>query len=315
MNDNNRFSFNENAIKTLKNRIVEETEFPKVIPIENCSFCNLKCSMCHHRDLKRKKGFMPLELYKKIIDEIADNNLDTQIWMTFFGEGLILKDLDYRVKYAKDKGLTNVNFNSNGNFLSYEKSKSLIEAGLDRLIVGVDAINEETYKKIRVGGNLKNVTENVINYNLLLKEIGNKNQIIEVQFIEQPLNKQESQDFIQFWSVEHHISCKLRPMLTWSGTIESEAPNLKDNLLVERLPCYWSMAVCPILDNGDVPLCGCDIECSNNMGNVYNSTIKDIWNGKLKEIRQFQRNNMWSSMPSICDKCRDWQAAYCEHVN
>ena len=35
---------------------------------------------------------------------------------TFFGEGLMLKDLPERVKYARDKGLTNIILNTNGNW-------------------------------------------------------------------------------------------------------------------------------------------------------------------------------------------------------
>jgi hypothetical protein len=39
-----------------QNRIVDAGDFPKVVLIDTISYCNLKCSMCVHKDMKRKKG-------------------------------------------------------------------------------------------------------------------------------------------------------------------------------------------------------------------------------------------------------------------
>lgn len=51
-----------------------DSSFPSTILIDNISFCNLECSMCPHKEMKRKKGIMNIELYKKIIDEISIKN-------------------------------------------------------------------------------------------------------------------------------------------------------------------------------------------------------------------------------------------------
>lgn len=108
--------------------------------------------MCSHKTMKRKPGFMSEKLYKKIIDEIAEKRPDAQIWITFFGEGAISKDLPDKISYAREKGLSDIRFNSNATLLTKEYSKRLIDAGLPTLVVGMDAVNEESYSKIRVGG-------------------------------------------------------------------------------------------------------------------------------------------------------------------
>ena len=43
----------------------------KKIYVEITNHCNLNCIMCNNDKLKRKRGFMDISLYKKIIDEIV----------------------------------------------------------------------------------------------------------------------------------------------------------------------------------------------------------------------------------------------------
>lgn len=51
--------------------------------VEVGNHCNLNCTTCINDKLTRKKGFMDIFLYKKIIDEIADNNVYCRVWLDF----------------------------------------------------------------------------------------------------------------------------------------------------------------------------------------------------------------------------------------
>lgn len=289
----------------IKARIPKESFFPKTILIDTISFCNLKCSMCPHKDMKRKPGIMSWNIYKKIIDEIAEKQPDTQIWITFFGEGMILKDLPERIEYAKMKGLTNILFNTNGNLMNPEYSKRLIKSGLNGLYVGIDAFNEESYEQIRVKGNLKKVTNGVLEYKSLLDEYGKENQKVVVQFVEMEKNKSEIDAFIQFWN-SHNIQCKVRPMVSWAGKVD--VVNLKEDM--ERLPCYWAMNTLNIIDTGRVALCSVDLECQEQMGDITLNTIEEIWNTSLKDFRKKHREKQWDFLPDMCKNCEDWQSGY-----
>src|SRR3989304_407613 len=90
-------------------RLEDAGDFPKVILVDTISYCNLKCSMCVHKEMTRKKGIMPWGLFTKIIDEIAETDKNTRVWMVFFGEALILKkrkpSIFDMIAYAKGKGL------------------------------------------------------------------------------------------------------------------------------------------------------------------------------------------------------------------
>jgi radical SAM protein with 4Fe4S-binding SPASM domain len=300
----------EHVKEILLGRVQGEMPFPKVVLIDTISYCNLKCVMCPHKDMHRKNGIMSWDLYKKIIDEIAVNEPDAQIWITYFGEGMILKDLPEKIKYARDKGLSNIILNSNANLINREYSKRLIESGLNGLYVGIDAIKPNTYEQIRVGGNLEKVTDGVIEYKQLLEESGKSDQRVVVQFVEMDINASEVEDFIEFWHTKHGIQCKIRPMVSWAGRVD--AANLKNHEL--RIPCYWAMNTINITDTGQVTLCSVDLECRVPMGNVNDNTIKEIWETTLKEFRMNHRRGKWGALPDMCRECDDWQSGYAQYM-
>ena len=152
-------------------RLEEAGSFPKVVLLDSVSYCNLRCSMCVHNEMTRKKGIMSWALFIKIIDEIAEVDKDARVWMVFFGEPLILKNtkptIFEMITYSKDKGLTDVVLNSNANLMDEDSARRLIKSGLDSIYFGIDAFTPETYAKLRVGGNHGKVIYNITNYILL----------------------------------------------------------------------------------------------------------------------------------------------------
>ena len=52
-------------------RTLDQFQFPKKITIEVTAECNLECAMCHQSSMRRPKGAMPFDLWRKCADEIA----------------------------------------------------------------------------------------------------------------------------------------------------------------------------------------------------------------------------------------------------
>jgi radical SAM protein with 4Fe4S-binding SPASM domain len=296
-------------------RLQESIDFPKVVLIDTISFCNLRCSMCVHKNMQRKKGIMPWQLYTKIIDEIAANDKTVRVWLVFFGEALILKrrkpTIFDMIRYAKDKGLNDVVLNSNANLLDAEAARELIDARLDAIYIGLDSFSEETYSKIRVGGNYKQTVENVLGLIRLQKELKKLTPKVFVQFVEMDVNKHEKENFIKFWS-DNGATVKIRPKVSWAGAIE--APNLvmgND----ERWPCYWAMRTMSITDQGKVVTCAVDLDARFVAGEITKQTLKEIWNGKLHELRELHKSCRFEELPSNCRDCRDWQSARADYYS
>lgn len=292
-------------------RVSEAAEFPQVILIDNFNGCNLRCSICDHKNMQnyRRIQIMDIGLYKKIIDEIAVIKPDARVWEIFFGDPFLCKDMAARIRYAKDKGLKDVVLNTNGVLMTVERAKPFIQAGLDAIYVGMDAATGETYSKIRVGGDFDKTVQNVLDYRDLLKKYGNGRQKLFVQFVISDVNEHEADDFKDFW-VRQGVNVKIRPKLSWAGLIE--ATNLRDNKEINRRPCYWLMRVINICADGEVALCSVDVHCKVKCGNVMNKTIKEIWNERLKEYRAMHNEARFDELPEICLKCMDWQSTYAD---
>jgi radical SAM protein with 4Fe4S-binding SPASM domain len=294
-------------------RLADAGSFPKVVLIDTISFCNLKCSMCVHKDMIRKKGIMPWGLFTKIIDEIAEVDKNVRVWMVFFGEALLLKrkrpSIFDMIAYAKGKGLTDVVLNSNANLLDHKAAQGLIESGLDAIYIGIDAFNAATYGKVRVGGNYEKTVNNVLNLIKLKKQMNSENPKVFVQFVEMDVNSDEKEDFIKFWN-EHGATVKIRPKVSWAGMID--APNLVLGN-EERWPCYWVMQTMSITDTGKAVTCAVDLDAKYVAGDVNEKSLREIWNSNLKELRQLHLSKRFDQLPENCRNCKDWQSARADY--
>ncbi|NLV17236.1 MAG: radical SAM protein [Syntrophomonadaceae bacterium] len=300
-------------LKMQSDRTTDAGTFPKVVLIDTISYCNLKCSMCGHKGMKRKRGRMDFNLYCKIIDEIAARDKDIRVWLVFFGEALLLKkDVIYKmIKYAKQQGLTDVVLNSNGNLLDKEMAQVLIEAGLDAIYVGIDSTQPEVYSRIRVGGNYERVVENVIGLIKLKKELKSEKPEVFTQFVVMDENENQVDEFVRFWTNEGAIA-KIRPKVSWAGLVQAS------NLVIpreERWPCYWAMQTMSITNEGKVVLCAVDVDARFVAGDINQQSLYEVWNGRLKEIRQLQTNGQYNLLPFPCNDCLDWQSARADYYD
>lgn len=291
---------------------LSETDFPPQIVIESTAICNFQCIHCHHKDLVRPKGHMDLSLYRRLIDEIAENAPATEVWPTFYGEAMVL---GYRVyamlNYARMKGLTNVVLNSNGSLLSDEHIEFILDSGLQRFILSLDGFTKETFEKIRYTQYAKGKHDVVYpNVAKLLKRkaeldaTGASTPKIVCQFSVMDENQDEVESFTEYW-LNLGADVKTREKMTWTGLVDAE--NLESDLSV-RIACPWGHNTCAIQWNGDVVACAVDNEGRFVAGNVNEHPIAEIWNGPLKEFRAAHREHRFEDLPSVCRECVDWQA-------
>ncbi|MEK6766039.1 MAG: radical SAM/SPASM domain-containing protein [Planctomycetota bacterium] len=293
-------------------RTSEADDFPEVVLIDNLNACNLKCSMCDHKNIKNFRPIQKMEfdLYKRIIDEVAVINPGARIWEIFYGDPFLCIDMADRIKYAKEKDLTDVVLNSNGVLMVKEKAEAYIKAGLDTMYVGIDSSTEENYNKIRVGGDYKKAVKNVLNYRDLLSQHGNGKQQIFVQFVKSDINEHEVEDFRNFWT-KNGINVKIRPKVSWGGLIE--ATNLRNNSEVKRKPCFWLMRTINICADGEIAFCSVDVHCRIKCGNIKQHSIRELWRGKLRQYREMHKQSRFDELPKMCRECADWQSSYAEY--
>ena len=109
-----------------------------IVEIENSSFCNRKCSYCINNYIDRysQNIIMPLEIFEKIIDELAEIDYDRMITFHRYNEPFYNKNtmILERIAYARKK-LPNARLvtSSNSDYLDGDYVQKICKAGLDSL--------------------------------------------------------------------------------------------------------------------------------------------------------------------------------------
>lgn len=279
------------------------TEFPLNVAIEVGNHCNLNCTVCANDKITRKRGFMDIFLYKKIIDEIAKVNPYTRIWLDYYGEPLLVRfKLYYMIDYAKKKGLKSINLNTNGTLLNKEMAEMILDSGIDFISIDVDGFTKEVYEKIRVGAS-RDVLYDNIEYILKRKDEQNlKKPIIEVKVMEMNENKHEIDKIIKYWR-ERGAWTTIRRLISWGGNCK----DIKNDEIYDRIACGNAVGICGITWEGDVISCVMDVDASLIFGNVYKDNIQQIWQERNQKMVTYHMSHEFDKLPLMCKNCTDWK--------
>lgn len=277
--------------------------FPPQVIIETTAACNLRCAHCGHGTMRRAKGHMSMPLYKRIVDEIAETAPHTEVWPTFYGEAFLLDyRLFYMLRYARQRGLTNLVLNTNGTRITEEVAEWILDSGLRVIMFSLDGFTSPTFEAIRCGADRDSVFANI--ERLLAKKARHRGPtpLVEVQYSMMDGNEHEVDMFKEYW-LSRGTDVKIREKMTWAGRVD--APNL--NAQLARVACSWAVRTCAIHWNGDMVACAVDYEGQFVAGNVRSSTIADLWQGQHRRLETLHLQHAFDELPSPCRTCLDWQ--------
>jgi radical SAM protein with 4Fe4S-binding SPASM domain len=272
---------------------------PHVHQIEPTNFCPYSCIMCpRDKYMKRKIGYMEVEVYKKIIDEINTyrNSQVNEIELFHFGESLFHPNIYHMIKYANNLKLV---LSVNPQELNKEKQKKLLESNPYKIILSLDSMTEESYKKIR--GKHADSLKAINNIKGLLetKSLIKNSSIIVVRVIDMSINNSEIQAFTNYWKA-YECVIEIRKFFAWNkeeykelGKVEKYPP---------YMPCPFSWQYVAVQWNGDVVPCCRDYNGELVMGNIKNESLKSIWNGaSYKEFRHKMASG--KGLATFCEDC------------
>lgn len=284
--------------------------FPAEIAIETHSFCNLRCIICPYVKMKRKKGKMRPELFHKIVDEVAQESPDTRLWLAIMGEPLMDRDIVSHCEYARDHCANRIHLNTNGTFLEGAPVEGLLDAGVEAIYIAIDACTEETFNKVRPGGDYNRTVRNVENLLRLRDKRGQKKPEITVQFIAMDENEHELDKFHEFWR-ERGAVAKIRVRQGWGSEIDTQ-DLYKKTLGIERFPCPWLLRTMNIHWTGRATQCDVDFEEDYPAGDVNEQTIRQVWEDDLARRRERHWNGDFGH--PLCKDCLDWAAGRAEFL-
>jgi len=276
--------------------MIVDLSYPRNIVVETTAHCQLECKMCGRRTTKRKLGNMKKELMLNILEQIADFNTHIRLWYCFLGEPLIIKNrLPEYIRFGRYLGLKHHLINTNGNALDPETSKSLIDAGLTEIYIGIDAATEETYKKIRIGGDFNKVLYNVDQF----LKIKPKDLKVSVQLISMAENEQEKKLFADYWG-QREVSVFIKEPAQWIDMVEVDQPE------IDRYSCPSLLDTLGIYWDGRTPFCVNDWDGRTVFSNINTTPLKEIWSKQVHDFAKYHILEQWSKVPEICRNCQDW---------
>jgi len=133
---------------------------PLCMDIEVAAICDLACPFCFRQHIVTPDKIIDADLFKRLIDQCAELEIPS-LKLNWRGEPLLHPKIPEFIDYAKRKGILEVMINTNATTLDAQKSRDLIEAGLDQMIYSFDGGSKETYEAMRVGRFKENTFEAV----------------------------------------------------------------------------------------------------------------------------------------------------------
>ncbi len=296
-------------MKVLANRlsirkITDMARFPKYFEIETTNKCNARCPMCAIDNFSKKE--FSVDLWTKIVDEMSGHaDWIEKVALFRDGEPLMDKLLETRIRDLKKIGIKRVSFSTNGTFLTRDRGISLIEAGLDEIMLSTDGITKETFEKVRHGLKFELVTENFVNF-IKLRDEMNAPVRVCVRMALQEANSAEFPEWLRFWKSQTKAtdSVYAKKVHTWGNQHSQLRPS--DAAVRDLESCISPFSTMVIKITGHVAMCGVDYRTKADMGSLNENSIKTVWNSapfrQLRDLHGSRRRNE----VSMCVGCRIW---------
>ena len=263
---------------------------PPVVMIEPTNICNLQCPLCPSGNgtLKRAKGYMSLDIFKKIIDDIYKTAFMIVLWNQ--GEPYLNKDFSKMVKYASDRGLFTL-VSTNGN-IDYD-AEEVVNSGLDSMIISLDGTTQESYNKYRINGKLDKVLEGVKKIVEAKKRLNKTNPLLRWQFLIMKHNEHEIEEIKKLSKELGVDNLELKSIQIYSKEdINTFLPDNQkyrrykvsgDNFelkfgIKNRCRRIWTNVV--VNWDGEVAICCFDKDGDFRVGNVMDYDLNKLWKNK-----------------------------------
>jgi GTP 3',8-cyclase len=237
--------------------------------------CNRTCSFCPVSDPKvyhGSKELMDIEVYRKIVTDLADIHYEGKILYSAFSEPLLHKEIEVLIKITKDKlPKSRVEIVSNGDLITEKKLQKLFDSGLDTISISMyDGPEQKEY------------------FGKMMTSLGlSDSQVV--------LRRR------YFENGNYGITISNR-----AGIINSNEYRDEKEEQVSALPlkqsCYYPFYMTLIDMNGNMLLCPHDWSKTMVFGNTMQNHIWELWKSKtIETTRKILAKDNRNFKP--CDKC------------
>lgn len=290
---------------------------PWFISIETVSVCNLSCPQCPvgMGDISRNDKFMKPGPYGRLLDQVAGTTVNLSLY--FQGEPLMQKDFPEYVSMATRRGIY-TQTSTNGQFLSDEMCRKIVEAGLKRIIISLDGTDQDTYRQYRRGGEFSKVEEGVRQLVRVRNENGKAYPFVIIQFLALKHNQGQEEKIRELageWGADR-VRIK-SAQIEYPGDQENWLPENRISSRYEKSPsgqwkrrgrmhnrCRRLWQTCVITSDSIIVPCCFDKRAEYRMGNPGEESFEAVW--KNKNYRDFREMVLSKREDiAICTNCTE----------
>jgi len=137
---------------------------------------------------------MPFEVFLELAEDIfsAVNCLS----LSYGTESLLHPEFIRFITLAEKYRINKIMINTNGMLLSEELAGSMVEIGFHGLSISLDAATNETYRRIRKGGDFERVLNNIRKVNRIREKTGSQYPEVTLLFVLMQQNIHELPAFV-----------------------------------------------------------------------------------------------------------------------
>jgi len=267
--------------------------FPLHVDIESTADCNMNCPMCYRSQLPEGSiAYIDFEVYKRLVDECAAKRLYS-IRLSWRGEPLLHPDIVGMVRYAKEQGIRNVSFLTNGLLLKGELAEQLIDAGLSYLSVSFDGV-KDVYNRIRKPSRFEEAYNRLREFKELKRRKNSLTPLVRVCTV-WPAVAHDPQEY-------REIMSKVTDKIVYNPFIDFNDPNPTP---IENFVCQYPWQRISITSAGKImPCTGVSVNEGYPLGTVADTTISEAWHSeKLQQLRDKHSSLRRMDVP-VCAACR-----------
>ncbi|MCO4783740.1 MAG: SPASM domain-containing protein [Candidatus Cloacimonetes bacterium] len=274
-------------------------DFPLHLDIELSDACNLKCAYCAQGlGMVTDVGFINNDFAYGLIDQAVEMGI-CSLKFNWRGEAALNPILPDLVKYAKDKGILEVQMNTNG---LPKKKDILIECaknGMDRLIFSVDGFSKESYESVRIGGNYDTLVKNIHRLLDWKKENDQAKPFVRLQMVRSNVTAHEVDDFIAYWQ-DKVDDVRISDVMDRG---QGGSFSVGDRKTIGRRRCPQPYQRLIVARDGRVSPCCADWDQKFVVGDATKDSLKDIWkNKRMTAMRTVQEKDQHDKI-DICKNC------------
>lgn len=263
---------------------------PFSLSIEPTTACNLGCPECPSglKQFTRPTGKVSLDLHRKMLEQTRKSVFYINYY--FQGEPFLHPEFLELIKEAKRHRIYTAT-STNAHFINQKKAEEIVKSGLDRLIISIDGLTQETYENYRVHGSLNKVLEGTKHLIAAKEKLQSKTPHLIFQFLAVKPNEHEIPevfklgkklgiDEVRIKSAQLYDYKNGNPLMPESEKysrykLQSDGTYKLKYALGNHCWRMWSSSV--LTWDGKVVPCCFDKDAHHVLGTIESASFDEIW--------------------------------------